>query len=147
MAFISKILVATDFSEAATQVAQEALSIGAKLAAELLLVHVIDPTPYVLTADVGYSSAAIFENQERAAKAALSKLEAELHQAGARVSSLLLYGPPHERLIDAARSEQVHLIAMGTHGRGGLRHALLGSVAERVARTSPVPVLTVRAAS
>jgi nucleotide-binding universal stress UspA family protein len=56
-------------------------------------------------------------------------------------------GPTPAAICDFARTQNIDLIVMGTHGRGGMAHLLLGSVAERVVRTAPCPVLTVRTAT
>jgi nucleotide-binding universal stress UspA family protein len=59
----------------------------------------------------------------------------------------VLIGPPFERILETAVRDQVALIVLGTHGRTGLAHAIMGSVAERVVRLAPCPVLTVKTAS
>ncbi len=61
-----------------------------------------------------------------------------------RTRKILSMGKPHEEIVKAAREVEADLIVMGTHGRHGLSHLLLGSVAERVVRTAPAPVFTVR---
>jgi nucleotide-binding universal stress UspA family protein len=63
---------------------------------------------------------------------------------GVRVRTVLADGTPFDRIVRIARAEKAGLIVMGTHGRTGLGRFFLGSVAERVVATSPVPVLTVR---
>ena len=62
-----------------------------------------------------------------------------------RYETLVISGDPAERVLETARGLAADLIVMGTHGRKGLSRLVLGSVAERVVRESPVPVLTVRA--
>jgi nucleotide-binding universal stress UspA family protein len=62
-----------------------------------------------------------------------------------RYETLVTRGDPAEQVLNAARSLEADLIVMGTHGRKGLSHLVLGSVAERVVRESPVPVLTAHA--
>jgi universal stress protein A len=75
----------------------------------------------------------------------LAEKERRLADRGIRVSSVVRYGPPAEEILDHARTSGIDLIAMSTHGRSGLERVLLGSVAERVLRESPVPVLLRRA--
>jgi len=79
---------------------------------------------------------------EHEAREAMKKLAAEASLPDAEVA--VLTGEPAAEIINAASDHKCDLIAIGTHGRTGLTHFLLGSVAERVVRESPVPVLTVR---
>ena len=85
----------------------------------------------------------------------LSQLEAQVQQeleqrqqrlqaAGVPGTILRVHGMPFQRIIDLARDQQIDLIIMGTPGRTGLQHVLLGSVAEKVVRLAPCPVLIVR---
>jgi nucleotide-binding universal stress UspA family protein len=80
------------------------------------------------------------EEAQRGMAAALARVTA----AGLTGESVVLYGVPFQEIIDAAKARQVDLIVMGTHGRTGLMHVLLGSVAERVVQHAPCPVLVVR---
>jgi nucleotide-binding universal stress UspA family protein len=75
----------------------------------------------------------------------LAEKEQRLAGHGIRVSSVVRYGQPAEEILDHARTSGIDLIAMSTHGRSGLERVLLGSVAERVLRESPIPVLLRRA--
>jgi nucleotide-binding universal stress UspA family protein len=140
MADIKKILIATDFSECAKHVLEQGGRLAQPLSAELLLVHVFDTTPY-------YSSAAMLQMHKTAMETGLAEAQRELTAHGLRVQTRLDYGVPHERIVELARLEKADLIMMGTHGRSGVRYVLMGSVAERVARLSEVPVMTVRAAA
>jgi nucleotide-binding universal stress UspA family protein len=65
----------------------------------------------------------------------------------AQVAVDVLIGPTAKVIVEAARDRNVDLIVMGTHGRHGMAHLLLGSIAERVVRTASCPVLTVRSPS
>lgn len=144
---IKKILVATDLSELGQNVLHESKGLARALDAELLVVHVLDATPYILSGDVGYSSAAMLQSHTAAVEASLARIESGLQAEGISGVVKMEYGIPHERIVELAQSERVQLIAMGTHGRGGVRHMIMGSVAERVARTARVPVLTFRTAA
>ena len=64
--------------------------------------------------------------------------------AGLIGECVVLYGVPFQEIVDTAKARQVDLIIMGTHGRTGLLHVLLGSVAEKVVRLAPCSVLVVR---
>jgi nucleotide-binding universal stress UspA family protein len=74
----------------------------------------------------------------------LEGLLAKLKQAGISAEYLASRGAPESLIVELAKQRKVDLIAMGTHGRRGLSHLLLGSVAERVVRTAECPVLTAR---
>jgi nucleotide-binding universal stress UspA family protein len=80
---------------------------------------------------------------EDSAQSALNNEAARLQGKGVEVTTVLRMGSPWEQVLDVAGKLEVGLIVMGTHGRRGLPRALLGSVAEKVVRLSPVPVLTV----
>jgi nucleotide-binding universal stress UspA family protein len=77
-------------------------------------------------------------------KAALSVAQAVLQDAGFAVSVSVRFGDPAEEVVTYARDNQIDLVAMATHGRTGLRHLLMGSVAEQVLRRLAIPVLLVR---
>jgi nucleotide-binding universal stress UspA family protein len=87
---------------------------------------------------------AIDRSARQHAKKQLTALVARARRAGVRATALLLDGAPHEQILRAARRARADLIVIGTHGRSGLSKVLLGSVAERVIRLAPGPVLTVR---
>lgn len=90
----------------------------------------------------------VYKELEVAARAAagkgLDRLVARARQAGVRVTTQILNGPVHSRIVAAARRERADVIVMGTHGRTGLARAFLGSVAGRVVATASCPVMTVR---
>jgi nucleotide-binding universal stress UspA family protein len=92
--------------------------------------------------------AATYEAIDRGAREhATKQLDAivgRARKAGVRATAVLLDGTPHEQVPRAARRARADLIVIGTHGRTGMSKLLLGSVAERVLRMSPCPVLTVR---
>jgi nucleotide-binding universal stress UspA family protein len=67
-----------------------------------------------------------------------------MKKAGADIDSVLLSGNPYAEIIKLAKKEEVDLIVMATHGRTAIEHLLMGSVAEKVLRKSPCPVLTVK---
>lgn len=80
----------------------------------------------------------------RQAEAHLADIAARLAKDGVTVQSYIRIGKPEDEIVKFSIENHVDLIAMGTHGRTGLEHMLVGSVAERVVRTSKVPVLTIR---
>jgi nucleotide-binding universal stress UspA family protein len=131
---IKRILVPTDFSSGSLDALDYAEELARVLDATLLLLHV-ERVP------VAGSKAG--ERAHAAAAEHLGKVVEELAHHGLRVEMRLREGAPDEEIADVAASEHVDLIVMGTRGRTGVAHALLGSIAERVVRTSPCPVLTV----
>jgi nucleotide-binding universal stress UspA family protein len=135
------VLVAVDFEEASRRAIEVARTLAAPLGAELCLLHVYRLPIYTYPGFEPQSLPALIREISTAAAGALAQLAA----AVSVTRTLLREGEPAAEILAAAREEHALLIAMGTHGRRGLAHALLGSVAERVVRDSDVPVLTVRA--
>jgi nucleotide-binding universal stress UspA family protein len=84
------------------------------------------------------------ENEDRARETLTNLLDASWGKPGALVTSVR-WGSPVEAIVDYASEKKIQLIVIATHGRTGLSHALLGSVAERIIREAPCPVLTLRA--
>lgn len=137
---IRKILVATDFSPSANEAVDAAIELARKFDAGLVLLHV-----HVLPTYYGYGEGLYFpiaELQQEAHKA-LEQEVARLTPKYPRLESAFRVGYPSNEIMDVVRERGCDLIVVGTHGRRGLEHVLLGSVAERVVRTAPVPVLTV----
>lgn len=136
-----RILVPTDGSPEVDAVLDHAASLAATHDADLHVLYVINTAGYAgLPGDgaVGGLSAMMNEQGETA-------LDRAAERVGERLTErVLIEGTPSEEIIDYAEEADCDLVVMGTHGRGGIDRLLLGSVAERVVRTSPVPVLTVR---
>jgi nucleotide-binding universal stress UspA family protein len=142
-----RILVPTDFSEPADEALDYALNLARALGATVSLAHVFtDP----------YEQARYSEQYVPMPEAIRAEILADIHQRlavrAARTgqpgaTAEILTGPTARAIVDCAQRQGAHLIVMGTHGRHGVAHVLMGSVAERVVRTAPCPVLTVRGAS
>jgi nucleotide-binding universal stress UspA family protein len=147
MITLKQILVATDFSEPS----DAALTYGRELAktfkATLHLVHVGTPVSSVVYGAEGYA-ASIPELQEELDEAAIKQMDDLLVDNDPRPlptkRQLLTSVSPASAIVDYATKERIDLIVTGTHGRGAVAHLLMGSVAERIVRTAPCPVLTVR---
>jgi len=142
-----RVLHASDFSLASRAAFKKAVEMAKASRAELLVVHVLPPLP--LIPDV-YIAARTYDELQRAYRASgrkqLDRLLAKAKTAGVRVSGLLLdWGIPSQQIVRVAKAKRAEMIVMGTHGRGALGKAFLGSVATRVVATAPCPVLTVRA--
>lgn len=146
MAEFKKILYATDFSDLSAWALQYAVYLAEKCSAELHCIHVVDDSyQYWLTFDVATVPAGPpVEELTAAAEKQLEKFLADKVPAELAVTRKLLHGKPFVEIIRYARESEMDLIILGTHGWGALRQALMGSVADRVVRKSPCPVMTVR---
>lgn len=141
------ILVATDFSASAGRGLELAIEIAAKCGAKLTLFHSSWLPPAAFAA-YGTHAEGIDWHADDVARAARKTLEDALARARERypeAESAVAFGEPWHAILESVVERGVDLVVMGTHGRRGLSHAVLGSVAEKVVRLSPVPVLTVSA--
>lgn len=135
----------TDFSETADQAERQAARLARSLGGELILLHVSVETPlYGETAFGMPDVKRIYESQARWAEECLTARVAALTKDGVPTRWRRRVGIVHEAICDVAREEAADYIVIGTHGRGGIARFMLGSVADRVIRTAPCPVLTVR---
>ncbi len=138
---IQNMLIATDFSQYSRPAIDFGLQIAKIYRAHPHIVFVVPSDEFVLAGPSAYVAA------KDAAARDLQELKAELARKrgcmeGRDYHLYLLEGQVAQAILDFGRRKQIDLIVMGTHGRGGLGKALMGSVAERVFRRSPVPVLT-----
>jgi nucleotide-binding universal stress UspA family protein len=142
-----RILHPSDFSAASRPAFRKAVELAKSHRAQLLVVHVLSMLPVIPDAYVAPNVWDELEQGQRAtAQRQLRGLVARARAAGARASGVLIdLGVTHEQIVRFARARRADLIVMGTHGRSGLKRALLGSVASRVLATARCPVLTVRA--
>jgi nucleotide-binding universal stress UspA family protein len=142
-----KILHPTDFSECATGAQTVAVDLAHKLDAELVLVQVLVEAPLYSEGFISRRQVqTVYDAQRKWSEETLEARAAQLRQSGIKTSWRVQMGAPYEEIVRTAEEEHAGLIVMGTHGRSGLNRALLGSVAERVIRLAPCPVLTVRQA-
>jgi nucleotide-binding universal stress UspA family protein len=149
---IRRILVATDFSrEAAAALHFASMLLHSRAESpdrsEILLLHAYI-VPYDLLSTDGFTSAAAGLEQWHTAQTDVeNRLESLAHEhriVGIELLTRGVEGYPPDVIVEQARTHHVDLIAMGTHGRTGLSHAVLGSIAEKVIHGAPCPVLTVR---
>ena len=141
MAAPTNILVPIDFSANAEQALDYAIELARKLGAKVHLVNAIG-LPLVGSPELGLPyTVEMLDNLNVENKKALEALAARRDTVG---QVLVRHGDARDVIREAAEELRADLIVMGTHGRRGLSRALLGSVAENVLRTSPVPVLTIR---
>jgi Universal stress protein UspA and related nucleotide-binding proteins len=138
-----RILVPTDFSAASERAWAVARQLAGPLGAELILFHVVIEAPLFSEGPMEHARS-VFSKAREWANTTLGDWTAAATASGLRARSIVGTGAPHKEIIATAGLEHADLIVMGTQGRGGLDRALLGSVAERVLRLAPCPVLTVR---
>lgn len=140
----AKILYPVDFSNYAEEILEYAVAIATRFNSELHLIHVIPNlnyfTPYesFLTPE---NMVAIERNIEEEVEAEFDKLMKKL---GIPARKVVKTGVTFVEIIEYVKEAGIDLVVMGTHGRSGIEHVLIGSVAEKVVRKSPCPVLTVR---
>ena len=140
-----RILWPTDFSGLAKAALPHGVKLAAPARAELVLLH-------VLTRPVAYAGpefpvglwGRLQEANRAAAREELRKIAAGLKGSGVRVHTVLAEGVPFDQILRVAKGLRCDLIVIATHGRTGLPHVIMGSVAENVIRRAPCPVLTVR---
>lgn len=137
-----KILIALDFSQQSDHACDVALEFAQRFAAAVSIVHVVEPIVWA----PGLAEA--LDAQANATQHGFGDLlitaAAKAREVGVtQIETRLMKGHPFEEITRYAREGNFDLIVVGTHGRRGLDHALMGSVAERVVRTAPCAVLTV----
>jgi len=144
---LKRVLFPTDFSELSLHALKYAVSFAQSYKAELHVLHVVDEA-YQYWMAMGPSSLPVGpppdELVDLAKKELARFIEEHVAKSGVALVSEASMGRPFMEIVGYAKDRKIDLIVLGTHGRGGLRHALLGSVAERVVRKAPCPVLTIR---
>jgi len=146
---IKRMLVPTDFSEPSMAALDYAVKLGRSLGSQLTLLFVVEPVYLAVPTDMYAAIPSVdmlLVEQQRSAREQLNKVAQRLQKKGVKCKALMATGSVYQCITNAARQTKADLIVVGTHGRTGLSHILLGSVAERVVQTAPCPVLTVRGA-
>lgn len=144
MPAVTKILVPIDFSECSERALKVGLEMAKAFGASVHVVHVYPASAYVAPPLVP-GPVLVGQFRDQSQKAFEEYLARIKNEHGVAIPGTLLEGVPHAEIVRLASELGADLIVMGTHGRTGLEHLLLGSVAERVLRTSTIPVLTVPA--
>ena len=135
------ILHPTDFSDPAQGSFQLACALASDMKARLIVFHVVPPTVAYMDGLIDYTS----PDHELKAWETLRRLQQTAWEGyGLEIDIDLAEGDPASEILKVARQRQCDLVVMGTHGRTGLRHLLMGSVAERVIRKATCPVLTAK---
>ena len=141
---VQHVLVPIDFSATADRALTYAIALAQQLQARLTLLHVLDLTPVTMEEMTAGVVTTYLDDLETDAQHLLQASRERVQRAGLQGESLLVQGTPTQTIVDTAGEQGVDLIIMGTHGRTGLAHVFLGSVAEHVVRQGPCPVLVVR---
>jgi nucleotide-binding universal stress UspA family protein len=142
---IKRIVVGTDFSEGSDAALEYALAVAKTLDATVDLVHVLDPALLTAPTALGAMPLADAEGLMVEIDKALEVRAQRATAAGVPCTSDSLDGFPPRELARHAQKSGADLIVVGTHGRTGLAHAIMGSVAERVVQRATCPVLVVPA--
>lgn len=138
-----KILCAVDFSDSSRDALRVAVEEAQAAGAELIVAHAWVPPVYFVGEMVGLP-AGVLADMIATAERELAAWKTEAAGLGAtRVKSAFLNGAPWHEVVQLAKKDGADLIVVGTHGRTGLRHALVGSVAEKIVRHAPCAVLVV----
>lgn len=143
---ITNILVATDFSEASAAALAYGREFARTFGARLHVVHVVENSMMLAGPEgVGVDFARLQAELETTAQNTLNRIVTQEDRAQLGAATVVRTGnSPAFEIADYAKIEGVDLVVMGTHGRGVMGHLLMGSVAEKVVRIAPCPVLTVR---
>jgi nucleotide-binding universal stress UspA family protein len=146
MITVRRILAPTDFSDNSTAAVRYAAELADKFQAELVLLHVVQDLALVLPDAVMPTPVATpnLDDMVAAAKTGIANLVRELDLARLIPKAEVRVGSPATEFVVAAGDLNADLLCISTHGRTGLAHFLLGSVAEKIIRHAPCPVLTVR---
>lgn len=138
-----RIVVPTDFSTCSEEAWRVARSVAATSRGELVLTHVLAEAP-LYRESIMTQVRPVYEGARKWAEGALEDWVAKARAEGLNARATLRTGVAYQEVVALATDERADLIVIGTHGRGGIDRALLGSVADRVVRLAPCPVLTVR---
>lgn len=147
MIALKKVLVATDFGPASESALRYGRALARGFGAELHVLHVTENIFVRAMDGYGYTGfpPEVQEEMERASrKQTEALLDNEDRHELRGVATTVTSNSPADAIVEYARAKGIDVIVMGTHGRGAIAHLLMGSVAERVVRMAPCPVLTVR---
>jgi nucleotide-binding universal stress UspA family protein len=143
---IRTILMPTDFSESAASALEWAQALAQAFEAKIVLLHAVDMVSYVwIPAGPASVPAPVPQDVEKrimdVAQESLHTLAAKAPEVSRRI---IRRGHPREVILEVAKEVDADVIVVGTHGRRGVSHLFIGSVAEHVVRHAPVPVVTMR---
>lgn len=141
-----KILFCTDFSENSEPAKHQAVEYAKAFGAELLIIHVIDSSTFSTYMDwVGEELSEALNRMQESVDTRLESLAKECGRLVERVKTFCRVGLPPNEIVALADEQSVDLIVVGTHGRTGVKHLVMGSIARSVLKTAHRPVLIVEA--
>lgn len=143
MANLKELYCPVDFSEASLKAARYAVEMAKALGANVTLLHVYHLPGHEARMDAPRSVAQLSDDVRKAIDDDFRTLTAQLEPAGVKVKTALEVGTPYEKIVQVAEQARADLIVIGAMGQSRITRLLLGNVAERVVRTSKVPVLVV----
>jgi nucleotide-binding universal stress UspA family protein len=135
------ILVPTDGSSAVVEAVERAVDLAERYDATVHALYVVDSSAY---GTLDTSTSVVVDALEDEGETAVTYVADQAESAGVPAETAVLSGTPHRTIMNYVDDHDVDLVVMGTHGRRGFDRFLLGSVTEKVVRTAPVPVMTVR---
>ncbi len=139
---VNTILVPTDFSDGSQAALDHATALAKAFNAKIIVLHVIETFTYTMTESLQVVN--VYALVKTAVEPVMDQMLQDLRNERVTASRVLVQGTADQEIVAQAKESGADLIVMGTHGRRGVSHAFMGSVAERVVRTAPCPVLTVR---
>jgi nucleotide-binding universal stress UspA family protein len=143
----TRILIPTDGSDVVTPAIKTALDIANTYDATLHALFIVDPPSSVASAGDGFTGLDnLLDELEDEGHSATAAVADQAADSGIEVTTAVRRGNPHDDILTYAEAHDIDLIVMGTHGRTGIKRALLGSVTEDVVRHAEIPVLTVHQA-
>jgi nucleotide-binding universal stress UspA family protein len=142
---VRRILVPVDFSDNTPAILEWAAHLAEEHASALVLLHAYHLPVEFQQLEGAYLPPDFWTSVKSEAEQSLTRLAEDLERRGVQVETAVCEGYAATVIIDEALERNVDLIVIGTHGRSGLKHLLLGSIAERVVQKAPCPVLTVKA--
>ena len=141
---IQHIVVPVDFSIFAQEAVEFVIPVAERLEAAVCLVHVLEQYVYVSSVQGFTLRSAADKDEQTRTSDQMAKLIQMFHERSLQATSKIVEGMTDGQIVKAAADIHADLIVMGTHGRTGLHHTLIGSIAEKVMRSSPCPVVTVK---
>lgn len=141
---LKRILLPTDFSDYSANATKYACELATRFDAELHLLHALEIQSTTPSFVMGLAIPSYTHESQAAVEKAMTGVLDSQWSANRTVVHAIVEGSPKVEIIQYARKHAIDLIVLATHGRTGLSHVIMGSVAEAVVRTAPCPVLTVR---
>jgi len=141
---LRKVLIATDGSESAEKAASFGVEIARLSGAKVYAIYVIDTTPYYSIPLDQVWSKEVYEQFDKVGHEITSDVVESARAAGLEAESIVLKGNPPERILNFSEEQNVDMIVVGSHGKGGFERLVIGSVSEKIVRHAKVPVLVVR---